>query len=84
MPCSSAHGLHGGSRGLIRTLDSIAELRGHPSGLRVDHGPENVAGATLQWSVDHDMLLHFIDPGKPAQKSSEAASSRETVLLRPR
>ena len=57
------------SRRVIRTLDSIAELRGYPSRLRVDNGPENVAGAMLQWSVDHDVLLHLIDPGKPAQNA---------------
>lgn len=57
------------SRRVIRTPDSIAELRGYPSRLRVDSGPENVAGAMLQWSVDHDVVLHFIDPGKPAQNA---------------
>ena len=57
------------SRRVIRTLDEIAELRGYPSRLRVDNGPENIAGAMLQWSVDHNVLLHFIDPGKPAQNA---------------
>lgn len=33
------------------------------------HGPENIAGAMLQWSVDHNVHLHFIDPGKPAQNA---------------
>ena len=23
----------------------------------------------LQWSIDHNVLLHFIDPGKPAQNA---------------
>ena len=41
------------SRRVIRTLDAIAELRGYPLRLRVDNGPENVAGAMLQWSIDH-------------------------------
>jgi putative transposase len=53
----------------IRALDAIGELRGYPSRLRVDNGPENVAGAMLQWSVDRDVQLHFIDPGKPAQNA---------------
>lgn len=57
------------SRRVIRTLDEIAELRGYPTRLRVDNGPENIAGAMLQWSVDHNVLLHFIDPGKPAQNA---------------
>ncbi len=57
------------SRRVIRTLDDIAEIRGYPTRLRVDNGPENVAGAMLQWSIDHNVLLHFIDPGKPAQNA---------------
>lgn len=57
------------SRRVIRTLDDIAAVRGYPSRLRVDNGPENVAGAMLQWSIDHDVILHFIDPGKPAQNA---------------
>ena len=57
------------SRRVIRTLDDIAAIRGYPCRLRVDNGPENVAGAMLQWSIDHNVLLHFIDPGKPAQNA---------------
>jgi putative transposase len=57
------------SRRVIRTLDEIAEIRGYPSRLRVDNGPENIAGAMLQWSIDHNVLLHFIDPGKPYQNA---------------
>ena len=41
------------SRRVIRTLDDIADIRGYPARLRVDNGPENVAGVMLQWSVDH-------------------------------
>ena len=57
------------SRRVIRTLDQIAAVRGYPTRLRVDNGPENIAGAMLQWSVDHNVDLHFIDPGKPAQNA---------------
>lgn len=57
------------SRRVIRTLDDIAALPGYPTRLRVDNGPENISGAMLQWSVAHNVLLHFIDPGKPAQNA---------------
>lgn len=57
------------SRRVIRTLDEIAAVRGYPERLRVDNGPENIAGVMLQWSVDHQVDLHFIDPGKPAQNA---------------
>jgi putative transposase len=57
------------SRRVIRTLDEIAAERGYPERLRVDNGPENIAGAMIQWSIDHNVDLHFIDPGKPAQNA---------------
>jgi putative transposase len=57
------------SRYVIRILDAIAAVRGYPTRLRVDNGPENIAGAMLQWSIDHNVVLHFIDPGKPVQNA---------------
>jgi putative transposase len=57
------------SRRVIRTLDDICGVRGYPARLRIDNGPENVAGAMLQWSIDHNVYLHFIDPGKPSQNA---------------
>ena len=56
-------------RRVVRTLDDIAAVRGYPDRLRVDNGPENLSAALLQWSVDHHVQLHFIDPGKPAQNA---------------
>jgi hypothetical protein len=43
--------------------------------LRVDNGPENVAGAMLQWSVDHNVRLHLIDP------STRSTHPKTTSLL---
>lgn len=57
------------SRRVIRTLDEIADVRSCPTRIRVDNGPENIAGPMLQWSVDHNVHLHCIDPGKPAQNA---------------
>lgn len=57
------------SRRVIRTLNEIAAVRGYPSRLRVDNGPENIAGVMLEWSIEHNVHLHFIDPGKPAQNA---------------
>ena len=57
------------SRRVIRTLEAIAAVHGYPKRLRVDNGPENTAGAMLTWSVEHNVELHFIDPGKPAQNA---------------
>lgn len=54
---------------VTQTLDSIAAVRGYPSRLRVDNGPENISSAMLTWSVEHGVDLHFIDPGKPSQNA---------------
>jgi putative transposase len=54
---------------LVRELDSVAAIRGYPRRLRIDNGPELTSIALLNWSVDHGVDLHFIDPGKPAQNA---------------
>jgi len=54
---------------VTETLDDIAAVRGYPSRVRVDNGPENISMAMLRWSVRHGVELHFIDPGKPAQNA---------------
>jgi len=47
----------------------IAAIRGYPSRLRIDNGPELTSRALLDWSIQHAVDLHFIDPGKPAQNA---------------
>jgi putative transposase len=54
---------------VIRTLDDVAAVRGYPKRLRVDNGPELTSSAMLDWAIEHNVELHFIDPGKPAQNA---------------
>jgi len=54
---------------VVRELDAVAAVRGYPTRLRIDNGPELTSRALLQWSVDHEVDLHFIDPGKPSQNA---------------
>ena len=57
-------------RRVTRILDEVAAERGcYPGRVRVDNGPENWSRAMIEWSVKHDVELHFIDPGKPAQNA---------------
>jgi putative transposase len=56
-------------RRVVRELDAIAAVRGYPKRLRVDNGPELTSVALLNWSVEHGVQLHFIEPGKPAQNA---------------
>ena len=54
---------------VIRVLDRIASQRGCPSKLRLDIGPEFISVALASWAEAHDVLLDFIQPGKPTQNS---------------
>jgi putative transposase len=57
------------SQRVVRELDAVAAVRGYPTRLRIDNGPELTSRALLQWSVDHEVDLHFIDLGKPSQNA---------------
>ena len=54
---------------VIRALDRIASWRGYPEKLRLDNGPEFISLALAEWAEEHDVLLNFIQPGKPTQNS---------------
>lgn len=55
------------ARRVMRALDQIAEWRGYPRHLRIDNGPEFVSSALAKWADKHNVVLAFINPGKPAQ-----------------
>ena len=48
-------------------LDRLALTKGYPEMIRVDNGPEFISGAFKLWANKHGILLHYIQPGKPAQ-----------------
>lgn len=54
---------------VIRYLDRIADERGYPHMIRVDNGPEFRATVFQQWAKQHHILVHYIQPGKPAQNA---------------
>ena len=54
---------------VIRVLERVALLRGYPEKLRVDNGPEFISLALADWAEEHDVMLDFIQPGKPTQNS---------------
>lgn len=52
---------------VARVLDQLVELRGCPTQLLSDNGPE-FAGLVLdRWAHHHQVHHRFIDPGKPSQ-----------------
>lgn len=52
---------------VIRTLNQLAVVRGLPSVITLDNGPELTSKALAKWSQKHGVSLDFIEPGKPMQ-----------------
>jgi putative transposase len=54
---------------VVRVLDMLALWRGYPKQLRLDNGPELISHTLADWAAEHDVVLAFIQPGKPAQNA---------------
>src|SRR5215467_5742262 len=52
---------------VVRVLEELGAGRGWPEEIRVDHGPEFVSRAMGAWCEQRNVMLRFIDPGKPMQ-----------------
>jgi len=54
---------------VIRTLDQLVEVRGKPTAISVDNGPEFCAQAFIDWCAEHGIEIRYIQPGKPNQNA---------------
>jgi putative transposase len=54
---------------VIRTLERIREYRGLPKEIRIDNGPEYISQELKKWAHDNNIMLTYIQPGKPTQNS---------------
>jgi putative transposase len=52
---------------VIRVLEQLADTRGLPEEIHVDHGPEFVCRSVRSWCEKHHVLLRYIDAGRPMQ-----------------
>jgi putative transposase len=52
---------------VVRVLERLAEERGLPEAIRVDHGPEFVSDTIRRWCERRCVRLDYIQPGKPMQ-----------------
>ena len=55
---------------MIDVLNRVISVRGAPSYLRSDNGPEFVATALLKWATENQIETVLIDPGKPWQNGA--------------
>lgn len=54
---------------LVRVFEQLAAERGLPDRLRTDNGPEFLGAEFAHWCEDHDILIDYIEPGKPNQNA---------------
>lgn len=54
---------------VVRSLEQLRCTRGLPRRIRVDNGPEMLAGVFTEWCRDHAVELVYIQPGKPNQNA---------------
>lgn len=54
---------------VVVVLERLAELRGLPSSITVDHGPEFESQALDAWAYKRGVRLAFIRPGKPVENA---------------
>lgn len=54
---------------VIHLLDRLVEQYGKPERLRSDNGPEFISQALQDWCADKQVVLHWIEPGKPTQNA---------------
>jgi len=56
-------------RRVAAVLERLADLRGLPLSITVDHGPEFEGQVLDAWAYEHNVRLNFIRPGKPVENA---------------
>ena len=54
---------------VITVLQRVVEQRGVPQQIRVDNGPEFLSKAFIGWCNQNNILIKYIQPGKPMQNA---------------
>jgi putative transposase len=56
-------------RRVVAVLDRLADVRGLPLSITVDHGPEFEGQVLDEWAYRRGVTLNFIRPGKPVENA---------------
>ena len=54
---------------VVRELNAIIAVRGHPATIVSDNGTEFTSRAMLAWQLETGIAWHYIQPGKPQQNA---------------
>lgn len=54
---------------VIRVLEELIAVHGHPLAIRVDNGPELLAQVFVDWCAERGITVRYIQPGKPDQNA---------------
>lgn len=54
---------------VVAVLDRLKQTRGVPEMITIDNGPEFRSKALQKWAKDNNVILDYIEPGKPIQNA---------------
>ncbi len=54
---------------VVRTLEQLIEWKGKPAAIRCDNGPGYTGKVLISWAYQQNIMLRFIQPGKPQQNA---------------
>lgn len=57
------------SEHLVRVFEQLEQERSLPDVLRTDNGPEFLGAIFVDWCEQHDVMIDYIQPGKPNQNA---------------